>query len=191
MARKRSVRIDMTAMVDVAFLLLIFFMSTTQFRPPESVAVQLPTSTSEIRVPETDTIIITLTGEGRVFISSAAGTDIQEVPPEALLEAVLAWRSRNPDAVVVLKGDRNAAFGQVADLMDVLAESKTLRFNLMTDLERKGEEYDQEAAERREAGAAGAPEAPAPPEPGTAPEAPQGGGEGGSGQGGGASGEGG
>ena len=40
--RRIRVRIDMTPMVDVAFLLLIFFMSTTQFKPPEVVAVKLP-----------------------------------------------------------------------------------------------------------------------------------------------------
>ena len=45
-----AIRIDMTPMVDVAFLLLIFFMSTTQFKPPEEVSVTLPSSTSEIKV---------------------------------------------------------------------------------------------------------------------------------------------
>ena len=37
-----GVKLDMTAMVDVAFLLLIFYMSTTQFKPPETVDVKLP-----------------------------------------------------------------------------------------------------------------------------------------------------
>ena len=137
MAVRRPVRIDMTPMVDVAFLLLIFFMSTTQFRPPEPVSVQLPLSTSEVHVPETDTIILTVTESGDVYISSAAGTDAVEVPPDSLFDAIVAWRTRNPAAVVVLKGDRDADFGVVADLMDVLAEAKTLRFNLMTDLKRK------------------------------------------------------
>lgn len=138
MARRRPVRIDMTPMVDVAFLLLIFFMSTTQFRPPEPIAVQLPYSSSEIHVPETDTIILTVNEEGLVYISSAAGFDAVEVPQEALFDAIVTWRTQNPAAVVVVKGDRDADFGIVADLMDVLAETKTLRFNLMTDLKRKG-----------------------------------------------------
>jgi biopolymer transport protein ExbD len=148
-ARRRSVRIDMTPMVDVAFLLLIFFMSTTQFKPPEQIAVRLPASTSQIHVPETGTIILTLNREGQLFISSEAGNDIQEVPRESALEAILAWRSRNPAAVVVLKGDRDAPFGEIADLMDALAEAKTLRFNLMTDLKRK-ESTEQETARSQE-----------------------------------------
>jgi len=137
MARRTRVRIDMTPMVDVAFLLLIFFMSTTQFKPPEQVAVQLPYSTSEIHIPETNTIILTVNREGRIFISSERGVDAQELMPTEALKAVVDWRSRNPSAVVVLKGDKDASFGAVADLMDSLADAKTLRFNLMTDLKKR------------------------------------------------------
>jgi len=124
-------------MVDVAFLLLIFFMSTTQFKPPEQVSVVLPTSRSEIHVPETNTIILTVNSTGEVFISTENVAETQEVARDDLLAAITAWRSRNPGAVVILRGDRDADFGTVADLMDALAESKTLRFNLMTDLKQR------------------------------------------------------
>ncbi len=143
MARRIPVRIDMTPMVDVAFLLLIFFMSTTQFKPPEQIAVRLPASTSKLMVPETNTIILTVTKEGGFYISSENAADTQEVAPDDLQNAIMAWRSQNPNAVVILKGDRDASFGPIADLMDALAESKTLRFNLMTDLKRDKEPTDQ------------------------------------------------
>lgn len=134
---RAGIRIDMTPMVDVAFLLLIFFMSTTQFRPPEQVAVALPTSTSEIHVPEANTIILTVNREGKFFISSERGTDIQELEKSEIVGAIGTWRAKNPAAIVILKGDRKAAFGPVADLMDAMATSNTLRFNLMTDLKSK------------------------------------------------------
>jgi biopolymer transport protein ExbD len=134
MARRTRVRIDMTPMVDVAFLLLIFFMSTTQFKPPEVVAVSLPLSQSEIHVPETGTIILTVNRTGQLFISTENVADSEELTPGNLKEAVVAWRSRNPGAAVVVKGDRDADFGLLADVMDALADTKTLRFNLMTDL---------------------------------------------------------
>ena len=137
MTRRNRIRIDMTPMVDVAFLLLIFFMSTTQFKPPEQVAVDLPRSSSEIHVPETGTIILTVNRTGQMFISSESGLDLQELAPDNVLDAIVNWRGRNPGAVVVVKGDRDASFGAMADLMDALAESKTLRFNLMTDLKRQ------------------------------------------------------
>ena len=135
--RRNRVRIDMTPMVDVAFLLLIFFMTTTQFKPPEEVAVALPLSRSEIHVPETGTIILTVNRTGQMFISGDTGKDLMELAPDNALAAIVQWRERNPGAVVVVKGDKDASFGAMADLMDTLAKSKTLRFNLMTDL-RKG-----------------------------------------------------
>ena len=137
MTKRKKIHIDMTPMVDVAFLLLIFFMTTTQFKPPEQVAVQLPRSRSEIHIPETGTIILTVNRTGQLFISSAVATDTQELAPDNVVDAIVAWRGRNPSAVVVLKADKDADFGVVADLMDALAEAKTMRFNLMTDLKKR------------------------------------------------------
>ena len=53
-----NVRVDMTPMVDVAFLLLTFFMLTTQFRPPEEVEIVLPSSHSAIKLPESNVMLI-------------------------------------------------------------------------------------------------------------------------------------
>ena len=131
--RRIPIRIDMTPMVDVAFLLLIFFMTTTQFKPPEIAAVTLPKSRSEIHVPETGTIIISVTNDGNIFLATEKGQG-EQVRKEDFYNAITQWRTRNPTAVVVLKGDKNADFGIVSDIMDALSESKTNRFNLMTDL---------------------------------------------------------
>jgi biopolymer transport protein ExbD len=130
---------DMTPMVDVAFLLLIFFMSTTQFKPPEVVAVRLPGSTAQVRVPETSTIIITINKEGRLFMSTERVNDTVEVPKDQLEEAIMRWRADYPTSVIIVKGDRDVSFGQVNDLMTKLADAKANRFNLMTDVKRKGE----------------------------------------------------
>lgn len=59
--------LDMTPMVDLAFLLVTFFMLTAAFRPPEPVAVDTPKSESEIPLPERDRMIITVADDGRVF----------------------------------------------------------------------------------------------------------------------------
>ena len=62
-SKRIGIAIDMTPLVDVAFLLLIFFMTTTQFKPPEIAAVTLPKSRSEIHVPESKVIIVTITDD--------------------------------------------------------------------------------------------------------------------------------
>jgi biopolymer transport protein ExbD len=68
MARK-STNIDMTAMCDVAFLLLTFFMLATKFKPEEPVVVKTPSSISEIPLPDTDIMMLTVDPKGRVFFS--------------------------------------------------------------------------------------------------------------------------
>ncbi|MBN2172128.1 MAG: biopolymer transporter ExbD [Candidatus Krumholzibacteriota bacterium] len=135
--RRVRIHTDMTPLVDVAFLLLIFFMSTTQFKPPEAVAVDLPASTSEIHVPETGTIILTITRAGETYISTERVVDAQAVPLSDLMNAIVTWRGMYPRAVVIVKGDRDAPFGVIADVMDTLAAAKTLRFNLMTDFKER------------------------------------------------------
>ena len=115
MAKRRiGIAIDMTPMVDVAFLLLIFFMTTTQFKPPEKVGVELPGSKSEIHVPETKTIILTINKEGEIYISDENLSQTQLVPLESLVSAITTWRTKNMSAVVVVKGDKESDYGTVA-----------------------------------------------------------------------------
>ncbi len=58
---------DMTAMCDVAFLLLSFFILTTKFRPNEPVQVEIPSSTAQIPIPEKDILMISVGNDGRIF----------------------------------------------------------------------------------------------------------------------------
>ncbi len=65
---RKSTHIDMTAMCDVAFLLLTFFMLATKFKPQEPVMVDTPSSTSTKVIPE-GFMQITLDKKGRVFFA--------------------------------------------------------------------------------------------------------------------------
>lgn len=66
---RKSTTVDMTAMTDVAFLLLTFFMLATKFKPDEPVVVDTPSSISEIKLPETGVMILTIDKNGRVFFT--------------------------------------------------------------------------------------------------------------------------
>ena len=57
----------MTPMVDLAFLLVTFFMLTTKFAPEETVVVDTPSSISEIKLPESNVITLTIDNKKRVF----------------------------------------------------------------------------------------------------------------------------
>jgi biopolymer transport protein ExbD len=64
---RKSTSVDMTAMTDVAFLLLTFFMLATQFKPDEPVQVLTPASVAEIPLPDVDVMLITISDDNRVF----------------------------------------------------------------------------------------------------------------------------
>ncbi|ASQ90989.1 biopolymer transporter ExbD [Prosthecochloris sp. GSB1] len=67
-SKRVGFRIDMTPMVDVAFLLLTFFMLTTKFRPPEPVQIDLPSSHAEQKVPESDILTVSVSADNRYYM---------------------------------------------------------------------------------------------------------------------------
>lgn len=142
--RRIGIAIDMTPMVDVAFLLLIFFMTTTQFQPPEKDKIDLPKSSSEAKSPESDIITIAVTKAPTVKVvykkRGAEGMEevTRELNPASLTTdlgpALQAARAANPAARVVVKMDRGAKYGIVADLVPGLQAANAPRFNVQTSL---------------------------------------------------------
>jgi biopolymer transport protein ExbD len=142
--RRIGVSIDMTPMVDVAFLLLIFFMTTTQFQPPEKDKIELPKSSSEAKSPESDIITIAVTKAPRVTVvykvHTADGAQEVRVPidPATLTTdlgpALQRARAANPAARVVVKMDQGAHYGIVADMVAGLQQANATRFNVQTNL---------------------------------------------------------
>ncbi|MGQ9805329.1 MAG: ExbD/TolR family protein [Chlorobiales bacterium] len=61
-------KLDMTPMVDVAFLLLTFFMLTTQFKPPEPTPIDLPSSNATVLLPDTDILMVQIGKNDELFL---------------------------------------------------------------------------------------------------------------------------
>lgn len=66
---RKSTWVDMTAFCDVAFLLLSFFILTTKFKPPEAIAVVTPNSVSSKAAEDVDQCLVTISPDGKVFLS--------------------------------------------------------------------------------------------------------------------------
>ncbi|MBD0365886.1 MAG: biopolymer transporter ExbD [Flavisolibacter sp.] len=80
---KKSTATDMTPFVDVAFLILAFFIMATKFKPPEPVEITTPNSVSTDKLPENDAVLVEIDKTGRVFFTMLAEAD-----PEAKLNVI-------------------------------------------------------------------------------------------------------
>lgn len=128
--KRVGVRVDMTPMVDIAFLLLIFFMVTTVFRRPLAMEVNLPEPEARVEVPESNVMTVYVDKDEALF----ARTGREALRP-------LAWRdlrdtfergaAANPNLIVLVKISRAARYEPMVDMMDVLEDAKMQRFSLV------------------------------------------------------------
>jgi biopolymer transport protein ExbD len=160
--RRVGIAIDMTPMVDIAFLLLIFYMTTTQFKPPEKQQVTLPISESQYKIPNSDIINITVNKQDQIFLEyitnyvahidtmidgvlHRAGdtTTIRQyidVDSKTLNQEFIRVQSdflrRKVNPMVIVKADRDSRYGTVKKIMDTLQDININRFSLMTEIKR-------------------------------------------------------
>ena len=149
--RRISIRIDMTPMVDIAFLLLIFYMSTTQFKPPEAKSVTLPMSHSQIKLPDKDIINVTVSKKDSIFVDflqketiTIEGNEVQttvrkyaEVDTYNVSAVINRARAINSRALIVIKADKDASYGVMNDVMNSMKENHLTRFLIITDQEKE------------------------------------------------------
>jgi biopolymer transport protein ExbD len=154
--RRVSIVLDMTPMVDIAFLLLIFYMVTTQFKPPSQKEVVLPVSSSQRDLPLKNFMTITVTAADSVFVDyiinkkvfNADVGDSIEVPEREYTEAdpgtvgsviqqmrVNALRQGIKDLYLVLKADKDASYGVIEKVMDAMQDEDLTSFQVVTDLD--------------------------------------------------------
>ncbi len=120
---KGSPSIDMTPMVDLAFLLVTFFMLAATFRSEELATVTIPSSIGEEEIPEKTLVQITVTKGGQVFFSCAGDTNRRMV-----LAQVLANYNQKPTQAMSDEFAKNGNIGcSVSKLGDFFAMSSEER----------------------------------------------------------------
>jgi biopolymer transport protein ExbD len=128
--RRAAVRIDMTPMVDVAFLLLIFFMVTTVFRRPLAMEVNLPEPNAKIEVPESNVMTVFVDRDEAMFAKLGKG-EITPIVWQDLEPSFAANAQANPDLIILVKIHRKARYETMVDMMDTLEGAEMERFSVV------------------------------------------------------------
>ncbi|WP_260291762.1 ExbD/TolR family protein [Sedimenticola hydrogenitrophicus] len=110
--RHSSGVLNLTPLIDIVFLLLVFFMLTAHFIEEERIDIRLPQASSSDPLPDERYVTVTLAPDGRLLVDGIA-TDMAELA-EVLRGALHSLGKQ----FVRLKGDRQADFGQAVQIID-------------------------------------------------------------------------
>ena len=133
--RKRPPLIlELTPLIDVVFLLLIFFMvSTTFVNEPSAMEVDLPTSASSDVIAEGEDVSIGLSVDGRISVDGK-GVTMDELSAELRRIA-----GDDPSTQIVLRGDKGLEYQRLVDVMSLAHDLGLTHFSLATETPAGGE----------------------------------------------------
>ena len=136
--KRVSIRMDMTPMVDIAFLLLTFFMLTTVFRKPQTLEINLPPKETNVKIAESN--LMTLRVDENDSLYWNMGIELpHKIKYEELRTFLENKAKENPKLVVLVKIDRKSKYHMMIDIIDELNLANLTRFSLapMTDIDKK------------------------------------------------------
>lgn len=123
-SRRRPV-LNVTSLIDVLFLLLIFFMVSSTFVEHPAIELDLPqASTSE--PAEVDSLRLAIPEDGRLLLEG------EEVEPAALGERLREAAQDNPELLLILEADRRSDYGRVVEALDAARQAGVQRISAFT-----------------------------------------------------------
>jgi biopolymer transport protein ExbD len=125
--RRDEPKVDMTPMVDVVFLLLIFFMISTTFIETPGLSIKLPESTSKVAEKEPEEIKIYLSKKGEIFLGET------QLNADALKRRLSSYGNKAEHMTFLLLADKDARHGQVVELMDLAKVSGFAKLAIATE----------------------------------------------------------
>jgi biopolymer transport protein ExbD len=125
---REQVQVPLTSLIDMVFLLLIYFLLTTNFMVDQGIMVKLPKA--EAAAPWTEEVItVTVNKAGIFFVGS------KEVTESDLLERLKELISGRPDKLVVVQADRTVVLDQAVKALNLAKEAGADRLSLATEKE--------------------------------------------------------
>lgn len=118
--------LNLTPLMDIMFLLVIFFAVSTTFKVFPGISVDLPGAESENIKEEAKSLTAILTEAGKIFI------DGKPIEKDHLVDTLRARQEESPVNMFILEADRTAQHGQVVALMDAAKKAGILRLAIST-----------------------------------------------------------
>ena len=121
--KSRGLIINVTTLIDVMFLLLIFFMVTSTFKNQPAINLVLPRSATASETVDTPAVLF-LTSEGLVYLNDTL------MDKETLAARLKEMHDESGEDRMVLRADEDAAHGDVVELIDTIKQSGFTRVSL-------------------------------------------------------------
>ena len=119
--------IPTASMADIAMLLLIFFLSTTIFKPRDALSVRLPGTYSGDRLRKEQTIRVWLGPGGEVSFNDSL------VPPDRVGDLLAVKLAQNPNLMIALYADARVPYALVARIIDQMQNARAPRVTFTTE----------------------------------------------------------
>jgi biopolymer transport protein ExbD len=142
--RRVGIRIDMTPMVDVAFLLLTFFMLTTAFSRPQSMEINLPPSETKVEVAESNLLTLRIMEDGTIYWNMGIEAP-QKIAFNDLRKFLRTKNQENPKLITLVKVDRKSKYRNMVDVLDEINMADVKRFSLAPMLDQDRKEVEKAA----------------------------------------------
>ena len=120
---KKSAAINVTSLIDVMFLLLIFVLISAKFEPDKGLSVNLPSGVST-EVPKLEYEVLSISKDGSLYF------DKNKINYDKLPGCIQAMRKKYKDPVVVINADEDTLYKYVARATDIIKSSGQKKFNL-------------------------------------------------------------
>lgn len=123
--------VNLTPLIDVVFLLLIFFMITTTFDRDAKIKIDLPTTSNAVAQAQKNTLELLIDNQGKYFID---GKEVLNNKPETLFRAMSqaldGWGGKTP--ALVISADAHSNYQSVVTAMDIAGRLGLTNFSMAT-----------------------------------------------------------
>jgi biopolymer transport protein ExbD len=127
--REEEVDVNLTPLIDVVFLLLIFFMVSTTFIRESEIELTLPEASAEVREDPIDVIEVAIDANGRFFVNGNALINTQLA---TIKQALIDVRPADAEPVVIISADAGATHQTVITVMDAARQVGLTRITFPT-----------------------------------------------------------